>query len=236
MSRILLIEDDEAMARGLAYNFRASGYEITVESDGAAGLKQARVGGYDLVLLDVMLPKRSGFEVLKKLRSDGNETPVILLTARGEEMDRIAGLKLGADDYVTKPFSLGELLARVEARLRRSSKVAAEVEVDFLALRIARGSHQSRITPTEAELLRYLIDRAGQAVPREQMLKDLWGVTHAMETRTLDNHILRLRKKLERDPAAPRILQTIPRVGYMLAPGTISLRERDGKTNDPGVS
>jgi len=227
MSRILLVEDDAQMARGLSYNLEAEGYEVVAAADGDEGLKRARSGGFDLVLLDVMLPRLSGFEILKKLRADGIETPVILLTARGAEMDKIAGLKLGADDYVTKPFSLGELLARIGARLRRAT---AEVVVDFASLRVERGTRNARLTPTEAEILRFLVAREGEAVSRETMLAELWGVAHAAETRTLDNHVARLRRKLEEDPASPRVVQTVSGVGYRLAPGTLALHDRDGKS------
>ena len=226
MSRILLVEDDPGMARGLRYNLETEGYDVVVASDGEQGLKQARAGGFDLLLLDVMLPKRSGFEVLKRLRADGNETPVIVLTARGAEPDKIEGLSLGADDYVTKPFSLGELLARIGARLRRAQPV---VTVDLAALRIERGTRSARLTPTEAQILRFLAQREGEAVERGEMLKELWGVAHAAETRTLDNHVARLRRKLEEDAANPTILQTVPGVGYRLAPGAIALHDRDGQ-------
>ena len=233
MSRILLIEDDPGMARGLRYNLEAEGYEVDVAADGEQGLKAARAGGYDLLLLDIMLPRRSGFEVLKRLRADGNETPVIVLTARGAEVDKIAGLKLGADDYVTKPFSLGELLARIGARLRRA---APDVFVDLKSLQVERGTRRARLTPTEAEILRYLVRREGEAVPREDMLQELWGVSHAAETRTLDNHVARLRRKLEADPKSPTVLLTVPGIGYRLVPGTIRLQDRDGTRGDGGVS
>jgi len=233
VSRILLIEDDPGMARGLRYNLEAEGYEVDVAADGEQGLKAARAGGYDLLLLDIMLPRRSGFEVLKRLRADGNETPVIVLTARGAEVDKIAGLKLGADDYVTKPFSLGELLARIGARLRRA---APDVFVDLKSLQVERGTRRARLTPTEAEILRYLVRREGEAVPREDMLQELWGVSHAAETRTLDNHVARLRRKLEADPKSPTVLLTVPGIGYRLVPGTIRLQDRDGTRGDGGVS
>jgi len=217
MSRILLVEDDASMARGLRYNLGAEGHDVTIVDDGQRGFREAATGGYDLVLLDVMLPKRSGFEILRRLRAEGNETPVILLTARGEELDRIAGLKLGADDYVVKPFSLGELLARVDARLRRSHpREAARVTVDLAAMRVERGGAVARLTPTEAELVRFFWARAGDAVPRAEILRALWGVDHAGETRTLDNHVARLRRKVERDPTSPRFLVTVQGVGYRL--------------------
>ncbi len=235
MSRILIVEDDPQMARGLAYNLRADGYDVTSVEDGQRGLREAATGGYDLVLLDVMLPRQSGFEVLQRLRADGNETPVILLTARGAEMDRIAGLKLGADDYVVKPFSLGELLARIAARLRRGKSPDTLVTVDLVAMRVERGGATARLTPTEADIVRYLHTRAGDAVSRATILEALWGVAHAGETRTLDNHVARLRKKLEIDPAAPRVLVTVSGIGYRLAPGTIALRDRDGDPDATNV-
>jgi len=233
VSRILLIEDDPGMARGLRYNLEAEGYDVDVAADGEQGLKAARAGSYDLLLLDIMLPRRSGFEVLKRLRADGNETPVIVLTARGAEVDKIAGLKLGADDYVTKPFSLGELLARIGARLRRADP---DVFVDLKSLQVERGTRRARLTPTEAEILRYLVRREGEAVPREDMLQELWGVSHAAETRTLDNHVARLRRKLEADPKSPTVLLTVPGIGYRVVPGTIRLQDRDGTRGVGGVS
>ena len=231
MSRILLIEDDAGMARGLSYNLEAEGYDVVVASDGDQGLREARSGKFDLLLVDVMLPKKSGFEIVKRLRADGNETPAIMLTARGAEADKIEGLRMGADDYVTKPFSLGELLARIGARLRN---VDPELRVDLVALQIERGTRSARITPTEAEILRYLACREGKAVARHQMLKDLWGVSNAAETRTLDNHVARLRRKLEEDPTNPRVLLTVPGVGYRLSKGSVRLQDRDGETRAGG--
>jgi DNA-binding response OmpR family regulator len=220
MNRILLVEDDPAMAKGLSHNLAREGYDVVVASDGEEGLRAARAGGFDLVLLDLMLPKRSGFDVLKKLRADGNGTPVVVLTARGAEEDKVRGLKLGADDYVTKPFGLRELLARVEARLRG---VRAEVSVDLKALTVERGTRRARLTPTEADILRFLLARPDVAVPREEMLKALWGVANAAETRTLDNHIARLRKKIEEDGGNPTVLLTVPAIGYRLVGHAIAL-------------
>jgi len=231
MTRILLVEDDPGMAHGLAYNLEAEGYDVVRAADGDEGLRQARAGGFDLVLLDLMLPGKSGFEVLRRLRADGNETPVVVLTARGAEADKVAGLKLGADDYVTKPFGLAELLARIAARLRRARP---EVVVDLAALTVTRGTRRARLTPTEAEILAYLLARPEQAVERGAMLRDLWGVGHAAETRTLDNHVARLRRKLEEDPAHPAILLTVPGVGYRLR--AAALQHRDGKGAGGGVS
>ncbi len=226
MNRILLVEDDPAMAKGLAFNLAQEGYDVVVASDGEEGLRAARAGGFDLVLLDLVLPKRSGFDVLKRLRADGNGTPVIVLTARGAEEDKVKGLKLGADDYVTKPFGLRELLARVEARLRGAR---AEVNVDLAALTVKRGTRRARLTPTEADILRFLLARPDVAVKREEMLKALWGVTSAAETRTLDNHIARLRKKIEEDGGNPTVLLTVPAIGYRLVGNAIMLQDRDGQ-------
>lgn len=220
MNRILLVEDDGSMAKGLAYNLDAEGYDIVVCNDGESGLREARMGGFDLLLLDVMLPGKSGFDILKRLRADGNETPVIMLTARGTEMDKIAGLKLGADDYVTKPFSLGELMARIGTRLRHS---APGISVDLKSLTAHRGVRESRLTPTEIEILKFLHARTGEAVPREDMLRELWGVGHVSETRTLDNHVARLRRKIELDPKNPTVVLTVPGVGYRLAPGQLDM-------------
>ena len=221
MNRILLVEDDGAMAKGLAYNLGAEGYDVVVCTEGEGGLREARKGGFDLFLLDVMLPGKSGFDILKRLRADGTETPVIMLTARGAEMDKIAGLKLGADDYVTKPFSLGELLARIGTRLRRS---APGISVDLKSLTAHRGVRESRLTPTEVEILRFLHARVGEAVRREDMLQELWGVQHVAETRTLDNHVARLRRKIELDPKNPTVVLTVPGVGYRLAPGQLDMK------------
>jgi two-component system response regulator RegX3 len=193
---------------------------VVVCTEGEGGLREARKGGFDLFLLDVMLPGKSGFDILKRLRADGNETPVILLTARGAEMDKIEGLKLGADDYVTKPFSLGELLARIGTRLRHS---APGIRVDLKSLTAHRGVRESRLTPTELEILCFLHARVGDAVRREDMLSEMWGVQHVAETRTLDNHVARLRRKIEVDPKNPRVLLTVPGVGYRLAPGQLDM-------------
>jgi DNA-binding response OmpR family regulator len=218
VTRILLIEDDPAMARGLSHNLEGEGHRVVVAQDGDEGLRAARAGGFDLILLDLMLPKRSGFEILKRLRADGNGTPVIVLSARGAEEDKVRGLKLGAEDYVTKPFGLLELLARIEARLKHGRP---GVRVDLGALTVARGTRRARLTPTEAQILRFLLARAGEAVPRGEILRALWGVAHASETRTLDNHVARLRRKIEEDPQNPAVLLTVPAVGYLLRPGVL---------------
>jgi DNA-binding response OmpR family regulator len=226
MNRILLVEDDAVMAKGLVHNLEREGYDVVLCGDGEAGLRAARAGGFDLVVLDLMLPKRSGFEVLRRLRADGNGTPVLVLTARGAEEDKVRALKSGADDYVTKPFGLRELLARVEARLRGARP---EVRVDLSALTVSRGTRQARLTPTEADVLRFLLAREGEAVGREEILRTLWGIVHASETRTLDNHIARLRRKIEEDPGNPSVLLTVPAVGYRLAKGALALQDRDGQ-------
>ena len=226
--RVLIIEDDADLARGLVFNLRHEGYETrsaaTVEEGRAAALR----GDVDLILLDLALPDGDGLDILREVRARGSAVPVICLTARGQETDVVMGLGVGADDYVTKPFGLAELLARVEALLRRSGRVSesvvrlGDVEVDFHAQRVVREGVSADLTRIEAELLRYLFARRGKAVPREDLLRDLWGVSSRHDTRTLDNHVARLRRKIEEDPAAPRLLVTVHGTGYRLeSPGDV---------------
>ena len=224
-ARILLVEDDEDLARGLEFNLRHEGYEVALAATLKEGRRLALRPGVDLVLLDLALPDGDGLEVLRALRDAGSRTPVICLTARGQETDKVMGLGSGADDYVTKPFGLAELFARIAAVLRRAGPAAAEVvrlgaaEVDLAARRVRRDGREEDLTPVESDLLRYLLARRGQAVERERILQDLWGVASRHETRTLDNHVARLRKKIEPDPAAPRVLVTVHGTGYRLEAG-----------------
>jgi DNA-binding response OmpR family regulator len=226
-ARVLVVEDEDDLRRGLVFNLRHEGYEVTE----AAGLGDARAavarGGVDLVVLDLALPDGDGLELLRERRAAGDPVPVLCLTARGQETDIVMGLGSGADDYVTKPFGLAVLIARVAALLRRSGGSAdagaAEeqklhldgIEVDLATRRVQRpdGSAED-LTPVETDLLRYLLRRCGRAVPREELLLALWGVTHRHETRTLDNHVARLRKKIEQEPARPRFLVTVHGTGY----------------------
>jgi len=223
-ARVLIVEDDDAMAVALEDGFRYDGYDVTLARDGEAGLELARSTSPDLMILDVMLPKMTGLDVCRRLRGDGSKVPIIMLTARGQEIDKVLGLKLGADDYVTKPFSFMELLARAEAVLRRAGALAdpsavADVgglHVDFSRHVAQRGDEPVELTPREFSLLRYLVEHRGEVVSREDLLDAVWGYETIPFTRTVDTHVAKLRKKIERDPANPELLITVHRVGYKL--------------------
>ncbi|MFH1763419.1 MAG: response regulator transcription factor [Gemmatimonadota bacterium] len=226
MSRILVIEDDAAILRGLKDNFVAEGYDVLVAEDGVEGYRLAREKDPDLIILDLMLPALSGYEICRKLRDNGDSVLILMLTARGEEADRILGLDLGADDYVTKPFSVRELKARVRALLRRSDAQSAppdtlsfgEVVVDFPQYDARKGGNPVEMTPKEFGVLRYLAGKPGEVISRYELLEEVWGYGKFPTTRTVDNHIAALRAKLEDDPAEPRYLQTVHRVGYKFVP------------------
>jgi DNA-binding response OmpR family regulator len=222
MSKILIVEDEPDMVLGLKDNFEFEGYEVLTASDGQTGLERARSQKPDLVVLDIMLPKLSGLEVCKTLRGDGFEGPIIMLTARGQEIDKVVGLELGADDYVTKPFSIRELLARVRAILRRTEgkkkRLAryqfSDVELDFEAYRATKGGSPLELSPREFELLRYLIERKGDTVSRDRLLEDVWGYESYPSTRTVDTHIAKLRAKIGDSGSEPRWILTIHGAGY----------------------
>ena len=226
MSRILIIEDDRAILRGLADNLEYESHEVLSATDGAQGYDLIREQKPDLVILDLMLPKMSGYEICRKVRAEGNTTPILMLTARGEEMDRVAGLDLGADDYVTKPFSVPELLARVRALLRRSQALHSgplpdelrfdDVAIDFRSFEARKGTRELKLSRKEFGLLRLLAARMGEVVTRDELLNEVWGYDQYPTTRTVDNHIASLRAKLEDDPADPRHLVTMHGVGYKL--------------------
>ncbi len=226
MSRILVIEDDAAILRGLKDNLVAESYEVLTAEDGEEGYRLAREEDPDLIILDLMLPTLSGYEICRKLRDEGNSVLILMLTARGEEADRVLGLDLGADDYVTKPFSVRELKARIRALLRRSDAQSAppdtlsfgDVEVDFAQYDAKKGGNPVEMTPKEFGVLRYLATRAGEVVSRYELLEKVWGYGKFPSTRTVDNHLAALRAKLEDDPAEPRYLQTVHRVGYKFVP------------------
>ena len=226
-TRVLIVEDDEAMSVALRDGFEFEGYRVTVAPDGVTGLRLAAGGDPcpDLVILDVMLPKKSGLDVCKELRAEGNEVPIIMLTARGQEIDKVLGLKLGADDYITKPFGFMELLARAEAVLRRSDGRVAErespesyrfgeVEIDFKHHEATRGGEPLELSPREFELLSFFIQHRGEVVTRERLLDAVWGYNTIPFTRTVDMHVAKLRKKIERDPSDPRHIVTVHRLGY----------------------
>jgi two-component system alkaline phosphatase synthesis response regulator PhoP len=222
VSKILVVEDEPDMVLGLKDNFEFEGYEVLTAPDGAAGLERARSDKPDLVILDIMLPKLSGLEVCKALRGEGFEAPIIMLTARGQEIDKVVGLELGADDYVTKPFSIRELLARVRAILRRTEGTKkrlsryrfSDVELDFEAYRAKKAEEPLDLSPREFELLRYLIERKGQTVTRDQLLEDVWGYESYPSTRTVDTHIAKLRAKVGDSGTEPKYIMTIHGVGY----------------------
>ena len=222
MSKILIVEDEPDMVLGLKDNFEFEGYEVLTASDGQTGLELARTQKPDLLILDIMLPKLSGLEVCKTLRGEGFEAPIVMLTARGQEIDKVVGLELGADDYVTKPFSIRELLARVRAILRRSEGKKkrlgryefSDIELDFEAYRARKGGQALELSPREFELLRYLIERKGETVSRDRLLEDVWGYESYPSTRTVDTHIAKLRAKIGDSGSEPRWILTIHGVGY----------------------
>jgi two-component system alkaline phosphatase synthesis response regulator PhoP len=225
MTRILIVEDDPAMSVALRDGFEFEKYTVEMAADGEEGLRLATRGDHDLIILDVMLPKKSGLDVCKELRKNGSSTPVIMLTARGQEIDKIVGLKLGADDYVTKPFSFMELLARVEAVLRRASRASAgdeyafgDVTLDFRTYQATKSAASIELTPREFRILRYFIDHADEVVSRESLLNHVWGYDSSAFTRTVDTHMARLRQKIEDVPSEPRHLITVHRVGYKFVP------------------
>ena len=222
--RILIVDDEPELVRGLEDNLRFEGYETVAAKDGVEALEQITRAAPDLVLLDIMMPRMSGWDVCRELRKQGVDVPVIMLTARGEEVDRVLGLELGADDYVTKPFSLRELLARVRAVLRRpgprmkSDGLAfGDVRIQRRARRVVKAGRELRMTRKEFDLLVYLVDHRGDVVTRERLLDEVWGYERFPTTRTVDTHVLRLRRKLEQDPDRPTWILTVHAQGYQFA-------------------
>jgi DNA-binding response OmpR family regulator len=224
MSRILVVEDDPAILRGLADNLKFESHEVLTAIDGEAAYRLIHEKKPELVVLDLMLPKLSGYELCRKVRAEGLTTPILMLTARGEEADRVLGLDLGADDYVTKPFSVRELLARIRALLRRAHPPQVlpdelrfdDVVVDFRRYEARKGDKTLEMTRKEFGVLRLLAARAGEVVTRDDLLNEVWGYENYPTTRTVDNHIALLRAKLEQDPSEPRHLLTVHGVGYKL--------------------
>jgi DNA-binding response OmpR family regulator len=226
MTRILVVEDNPDLAFGLRNNLEIEGYEVVVAEDGPTGLDRATESRPDLIILDLMLPGMDGYRVLRALRQKGLEQPVLILTARGDEADKVMGFRNGADDYVTKPFGVLELLARVEALLRRTGKGPraagaaterfGEVEVDAAARTVLRGGAPVALTPMEFDLLVALIRRRGAVASRHELLREVWGHRAAVVSRTVDTHIAELRRKLEDDPSEPRHILTVRKAGYRL--------------------
>jgi len=224
MSRILVIEDDPAILRGLVDNLKFDSHDVVSAADGETGYRLIKEKNPHLIILDLMLPKLSGYEVCRRVRSEGITTPIMMLTARGEEGDKVLGLDLGADDYVTKPFSIRELLARVRAFLRRSSSSRvppnelrfADVSIDFRSYEARKGDRVLDMTRKEFGVLRVLAARAGEVVTRDELLNEVWGFDNYPTTRTIDNHIATIRAKIEDNPAEPCHLLTVHGVGYKL--------------------
>jgi DNA-binding response OmpR family regulator len=224
MERLLIVEDEVALAEGLKDNFEIEGYEVLLAHDGEAGLNLAKSERPDIIILDVMMPKMSGFDVCKELRGSGDQTPIIMLTARTEEVDRILGLELGADDYVAKPFSMRELVARVKAVLRRqpgkkSKNIKIEdigkIRIDFdHYLAYDRDGNQIDMTFKEFEILKFFQQNKDKTVSRDELLDKVWGYEIYPTSRTVDNHIVKLRKKIEQDPEHPKHILTVYGIGY----------------------
>jgi DNA-binding response OmpR family regulator len=224
-ARILLIEDNEDLAFGLRNNLEIDGYAVEVATDGPTGLARARSASPDLIILDLMLPGMDGLKVLRTLRREGCDLPVLILTARGEEADKVQGFRTGADDYVTKPFGVLELLARVRAILRRAgwnddepvgSERFGDVEVDVASRRVLRAGREVALTPKEFDLLVALTRRRGAVASRTELLQEVWGHRAPVASRTVDTHVAELRRKLEADPSRPRHILTVRKVGYRL--------------------
>ena len=221
MPRILIVDDEPEMLRGLEDNLQFAGYQTVTAGAGRKGLALALSEAPDLILLDVMMPGMSGWDLCRELRRRGLDVPVIMLTARGEEVDRVLGLELGADDYVTKPFSLRELMARIRAVLRRPGPRQKFEEFAFGSVRLHlrarqafKGGHEVRLTRKEFDLLRYLVEHPGEVITRDRLLDEVWGYERFPTTRTVDTHILRLRQKFEDDPERPAHILTAHGQGY----------------------
>jgi two-component system alkaline phosphatase synthesis response regulator PhoP len=221
-AKILVVEDEPNMVVGLRDNFEFEGYEVITARDGVEGLQLALDESPDLVVLDVMMPRMSGLEVCKQLRAKRASLPIIMLTARGQEVDKVVGLELGADDYVTKPFSIRELLARVKAVLRRTAVIPkdqeqhsfGDVEVDLRRCRVLKSGKALDVSSKEFELLKYFICHSGETLSRHRLLEDVWGYEHYPTTRTVDTHLVRLRQKLEPNPEEPQYFLTVHGTGY----------------------
>jgi DNA-binding response OmpR family regulator len=221
--RILLIEDEPGLVLTLTDRLEGEGYEVESRTDGESGVERALAGGVDLILLDIGLPKKSGFEVCRRVREAGSQAPILMLTARGQIVDKVVGLKTGADDYVTKPFDMMELLARIEALLRRAGAPAAamqetvkfgDIEVDTRKAQVRRGGEPVPMSMREYELLKYLVAHRGRVVSRDELLREVWGYEPSVASRTVDTHVGWLRQKLESDAAEPQWIVTVRGVGY----------------------
>ncbi|RJP31367.1 MAG: DNA-binding response regulator [Candidatus Omnitrophota bacterium] len=226
MSRILIVEDEPDMRRGLKDNLEFEGYETVTTANGTEGLRMALKEDFDLIILDLMLPGMDGMDVCRKLKESGSTTPMIMLTARGAEEDKISGLEAGADDYITKPFSLKEMLARVKVILRRATQdrpsihdyTFGSIVLSFDKYKATRNGQPLDLSPREFEMMRLFVENEGKVVNREQFLEQVWGYTTVPSTRTVDNHIAKLRQKIERDAENPQHIITVHRMGYKFIP------------------
>jgi Response regulators consisting of a CheY-like receiver domain and a winged-helix DNA-binding domain len=227
MTKILIVEDEIPMLQGLKDNLELEGYIVDAASDGKEGLEKIRSGNFNLILLDVMLPGISGFEICKTIRKENNLTPVILLTAKGEEIDKVLGLELGADDYITKPFSLRELLARIKTILRRTSGGSANSEsstvISIGRLKINFANYEAftdevevKMSHKEFELIKYLWNHKNLVIARNELMDNVWGIESDVTTRTVDNFIVKLRQKIEVNPNEPKIILTVHGIGYKM--------------------
>jgi DNA-binding response OmpR family regulator len=221
--KILIIEDEEDLVKGLKLNLDDEGYEVSWALDGEEGLRKALEELPDLIILDIMLPKMNGLDVCRELRQKNVGVPVVMLTAKGEEIDKVVGLEIGADDYLTKPFSIRELLARIKAHLRREKREGfkvpnvyafGNVEIDFAHFKIRRRGKERDVTSLECEILKYFIAHKAEVVKRDVLLDKIWGYEKFPTTRTIDNHILKLRKKIEENPSHPKYILSVYGEGY----------------------
>jgi len=224
MARILVVEDEPSLALGLQEDLSIEGYEVEVARDGETALQRALAGSFDLIVLDVMLPKKDGFEVCRQLRREGARVPILMLTAKTQESDKVLGLEIGADDYVTKPFSGRELRARIKALLRRTVGEVADiyrfgdVEVDFARCELRRGGEVVEVTPVEIKMLAAFVRQPGRALTRDQILSDVWGRGTFVTDRVVDAHVMNLRRKIEPVATEPRYLVSVRGIGYRFDP------------------
>lgn len=224
MEKILIVDDEPAMRLGLKDNLEFEGYEVELAEDGEEGLSKIESGTFDLIVLDIMMPKMSGFDICKKIRADKNFTPVIFLSAKGEELDKVLGLEFGADDYITKPFSVRELLARIKAILRRNSSIQQSAETvtignltfDFHSFSVFENNEPLNMSYKEFEIIHFLWNHKNETVSREQLLDNIWGKNVYTTSRTIDNFIMKLRNKIEKDPNKPQLIISIHGIGYKL--------------------
>ncbi|HVO73909.1 MAG TPA: response regulator transcription factor [Ignavibacteriaceae bacterium] len=222
MKKILVIEDDPAVAEALKATLAQHYFDITLESNGEKGFNQAKAGNFELIILDLTLPDIDGIDICRSLRKEGINSPILMLTGRKEEIDKVLGLEIGADDYVTKPFSSNELIARIHALLRRTVQKKMELEeytfgdihLDFKKHEVFKGETAVQLSAMEFKLLKYFAEREGEVISRDQLLDEVWGYDQYPTTRTVDNYILLLRKKIENDPSCPKHILTFHKAGY----------------------